>query len=182
MRKLAFPNAKKFDDLFAEYSFDKETAPASVTFDFDDCDSMTDPAITMTIGPFCCIRGNDVEYRSMWVAAKEEVIEHIKSSAVMIADDTMDFKIVIRDSGEALVCVDHNRIIGGLWLALIDPETIPVEDPAEIKGIEAVIALQKMAEITMTTAEARAAWRSFGKRERDVTMDVFRRVCGGKTN
>jgi hypothetical protein len=54
-----------------------------------------------------------------------QAIEAIGKNTIHIDDDTMNVEVIVWDDGRALVVATHGRIIGSVWLALIDAMTIP---------------------------------------------------------
>lgn len=59
------------------------------------------------------------------VVARDEVLDLVCKHTIVIPDDTMYFKIIDWKDGRSLVTCDHNQIIGGVWLAIIDTASIP---------------------------------------------------------
>lgn len=179
-KRIAFPELKSFDDLFEKnFSFDKETGPSPYKWQLtSDTNSFATVQRSNDIGPYCAVdspRGHD----ALYVQAKDFVIEYITKEMLFLDYDSLYYQIVFRrhadgsDANEALVCVKHNNIIGDRWLALIDPKTVPFEDPEEAAGIEAIVALQRIAGIKEPVHKARAGWRNMDEAQRLITMAAY---------
>lgn len=57
-----------------------------------------------------------------------QAVETIGNNTIHIDNDTISVKVILWDDERALVVADHNQIIGGVWLAIIDARTIPTWD------------------------------------------------------
>lgn len=125
-RPIAFPDVRDFAQLFTLTTKDAE----GDIWRGEDYNVKTGKRFQTScrIGPFCGISGKG-GYRHLYVKASDAVLEYIKANTIFCGSrDAITFKIVVRDDGEALVCADHNLILGSVWLALIDPSTIPEEE------------------------------------------------------
>ncbi len=124
-KPLAYPNAKRWDDLFeATTPLDPKPgilAPILVEWPCPDQHGRPEPPLQLS--SFCAISGRP-EYQCLRVKPKQEVIDWIRDNMLRI-NDHLSFKVVIREDGEALVVVSHSCIIGSRWLALIDSTTVP---------------------------------------------------------
>jgi hypothetical protein len=123
MTKIVYP-AKSFSDLFESVVFAKEQAPKAVRIhpDVPGCE----------LSSYCSVNGGNGSFYYFYVKPKPEVIKAVEDNSIGVDYDQMYFQIVIRDKNEALVCAKNNKIIGGPWLSLIDPKSIPPDpDPDE---------------------------------------------------
>lgn len=78
---------------------------------------------------FCSVR--DVMRNKSWnldVFPKPEVIELVEKHMMLGDDYRINFEIIIRDGGVALVCAHYNCISGSRWFGYVDGNTIP-KDP-----------------------------------------------------
>ncbi len=129
-KPLAFPDAKKFSDLFEAVSPEKTLPGGSI--------EITDYNIRrgkifkarIPVGPYCGVSGA-LGYHSLYVTPRPEVLERLQQSTIASARDSLTFKVVVRDDGTALITADNNLIIGGTWLALIPASEIPVTAEVE---------------------------------------------------
>jgi len=116
-KPLGFTLARSFADLFESHAPDTSARPDDIELPETEC----------VVSPLCTITGNG-DFRYMWARPSAAVLEYLGRSIVV--PDRLDFEIVVRSPDEALVVARHNRIIGSRWLALIDPRTIPTEQPS----------------------------------------------------
>lgn len=123
-RKLVFPAAKSFLDLFEDAKlYDGQTSRVFL----DLPETMREPrerARRFKLTSYCMVDGGD-GHKSLDVTPKQVVIDFVRDNALHVGNDSMYFEIVVRSDGEALVIAQHGQIIGSHWLALIDAETIP---------------------------------------------------------
>jgi len=124
-RKCIFPSANTFQDLFETAKVwegtrrgGEPTKPHTWTYAGED----------MLIGPYCSIRES---YDSLAVRARDKVIDTIKRHTIHVDNDSMSFEIIHWDEDRALVLCSHSVIIGSVWLAIIDPSTVPVFEETE---------------------------------------------------
>ena len=78
---------------------------------------------------FCSVRNNT--QNKSWnldVFPKPEVVELVEKNMMLGDGYRINFEIIIRDGGVALVCAHYNMISGSRWFGYIDGETIP-KDP-----------------------------------------------------
>ena len=132
-RPLLFPDARAWGDIFVEIApwvSANGPTPAGWAHPWRMPDSSSrakrPPLADCPIGPFCSFRGGET-YRAAYVRARPEVYEEVKRNTIHVSHDTMSFEVVIRGDGTALLTCQHGLIIGGVWLALIDANTIPNE-------------------------------------------------------
>lgn len=122
-RKIAFPDAKSFHDLFDDVRPYKYPSPTLLTLRAWD-------GANFRVSGYLSV--NDDRYRSFNVRAKPYVLEWIMDDANMLhtSRDTVHFEIVVwggDHEGEALVILQYNQIIGSHYLAVIKADTIPKE-------------------------------------------------------
>lgn len=126
---LAFPRARRFGDLFSSASASKAgVSPTTWTF----VDMFSRKRASIPIGPYMAISGPK-RRDSLYVHAREQVVDWIKSNMLPSAYDSIYFEIVVRGPREALVIAKNNQIIASRWLAMIDPKTIPGYKPGARK-------------------------------------------------
>lgn len=82
------------------------------------------------IGPYCMTQNYPSGYRSMVVRATDAAMEAIVKRGIVTPDDTLSFKVVIHnredtDQQRALVILEHGYILGSIWLAYVNADTIP---------------------------------------------------------
>lgn len=129
-RPLALPTVQTFGGLFRSWKPWPENTygrnavrPAGIRVPADE---LTRGGRTrrawMEIGPYLSI---DPGHDALAVEPRAETIEAILRNTISIAYDTMSFKAIVWDPFSALVTCEHSKIIGGVWLSVIDPVTIP---------------------------------------------------------
>lgn len=74
------------------------------------------------LGPFCSVKARETRW-TLDVVAADATVAAVRARIVTPAD-SLGFEI-IEHSRYALVIAQHNAILGGHWLAYIDPSTIP---------------------------------------------------------
>lgn len=85
------------------------------------------------IGPYCSFKRVTRDHRqhrgqSLAVRCTDAVMDAI-APRIVTPDDHLSFEIIEHaDRGRALVIAQHGQIIGGHWLAYINPETVPFQD------------------------------------------------------
>lgn len=108
-RTVAFPDVTDFRFLFDSWTTDKAQAPAPVRVK------------SLEIGPFLHFRSHKP---ALWVTPTEHVVLAILDRTIHI-EDRMSFEVVERGDGTALVTAHHGQIIGSVWLAIVDANTLP---------------------------------------------------------
>lgn len=53
------------------------------------------------------------------------VIEWVGENMLLMDRDTLNFSVVMRRGGTALILVSYNIILGSKWLAIVDARTVP---------------------------------------------------------
>jgi hypothetical protein len=76
------------------------------------------------IGPFATVQPRGEKRRSIAVRATDATIAAM-TPVIVTPDDHLSFEIIEHADGRALVLASHGYIIGSIWLAYIDPATIP---------------------------------------------------------
>jgi hypothetical protein len=114
--ELAFPDIKKFDELFEAHSDDKSS--------FENIPLHSDEVEGQYLTPFCSLR-NFEEHYSMYVKPSAAVVDFVKNSTIGIEYDHMFFQIIRRSKDECLVTVSYSQIIGSRWIATIDTSSVP---------------------------------------------------------
>lgn len=76
----------------------------------------------MNVGPHLSVRPG---YASFAVRPSNETMEAIRTGTLAVPYDTISFQVIVRAPDEALVTANHSRILGNLWLGLVEPVTVP---------------------------------------------------------
>lgn len=76
------------------------------------------------IGPYCNVRGFDPDRRSIAVRATDATMEAL-AARIVTPDDAISFEVIRQSTGRTLVLASHSYIIGSIWLAFVDPESVP---------------------------------------------------------
>lgn len=132
-RIVLLPDAHSFADVL-EYLGDRkdEREDAAVVAELDG----------NRITSYCSVDLSQVggpRYRSINVKPTEAVLDVVRPR-IVTPDDTLSFQIIAHEqSGKALVIMQHGYIIGGHWLAYIDPATIPAPPDPAIEAARAAI-------------------------------------------
>jgi hypothetical protein len=137
--KLAYP-ACSFDELFCQwqwYKYGKEhslpacqvtgSSLAKALLGLRKPNGAPDLIGSMTIGPFCSLSGFDTPdgMLGLSVLPHDAVVEAVKEHTIIVDKDSMSWEIIRWDGSRALVLCKHGTIIGDVWLAVIDPSTVP---------------------------------------------------------
>jgi hypothetical protein len=85
---------------------------------------------TMVVDTYCHISstpdsGVEMEPRNERVEAKQKVVQAIAANTIVVPRDRLTFRVIIWDKNRALVMCQHSTILADVWLAIIDPATIP---------------------------------------------------------
>ena len=137
---IVMPNAARWSDLFAEsipWQVDKLhnviglTRPIPVV-EGDDWRSSgkRKRTIRMPVGPYLTFDGREGARGSAAVIPTEATLAAVAASTIVIERDSMFFKVIEwapEEDGSrlCLVTCDHNQIIGGIWLAVIEASELP---------------------------------------------------------
>lgn len=126
-RSLGLPDVRSFDALFDRWiEWNDLLAPApiaGVEVPATDYTRSGRPIRTvMTIGPFLSVKPG----RSVFAIEPSRLtLEAITSGTVSIPYDTISFATIVWDPTAALVVATHAKIIGSVWLAVVEPATVP---------------------------------------------------------
>lgn len=55
----------------------------------------------------------------------DAVIKYLREAMLAIPNDTISFRLTMRDDGSVLVSARYSTILGSRWLAIIDAEDLP---------------------------------------------------------
>ena len=142
-KEIAQPNVTTFAEVFEDFApYDvmdskqkhqfeprRITGQAIGTNLFDDVKAIMNgrkckshPDHSMQVGPYCSRRDGD----SFSVRCADWVLSRIRERTIIVPNDRMSFELVDHDNGWTLVIVNHGQILGGVWLAYIKTDSIPV--------------------------------------------------------
>ena len=125
-KPIALPGVRRFDQLFTSWrpwTYGPGQSPRSIQIPAIDHDKRGRPLRRhMEIGPYLTVSPG---HHSFAVIPSELTVEAIRTGTISIAYDTISFEVIVWDPTEALVVGKHNQIIGSVWLAVIDPLTVP---------------------------------------------------------
>lgn len=126
--QLAFPMAKRFEDIFEQWTPDQANKPHPWIWQDGGQKGFGGPwsGATTRVGPYCTV-GGDTPRRSLWVRLRPEVFEWVRANMLCLGG-AINFNVVVRQDGRALVVVQYDQIIGSRWLAEIDGASIPTEE------------------------------------------------------
>ncbi len=77
-----------------------------------------------TLSSFCAVNGIG-EHACLDVRPRQAVIDMIGEKMMLCDQYVINFEVVVRDNGTALVTAHYNLISGSRWLALIHSDTVP---------------------------------------------------------
>lgn len=144
-RKIGFPQARSFADIFASAEPYNAKAPPLAVVESWECGTWSDKQrqTRTEIGGYCAIDGQ-TERRSLSVSVKPEVLEWIKANMLMGPHERITFAVHVWDDGRALVAANYSQISGGSYLAIIDVATVPgMPTPAEIMAAKRADYMEK---------------------------------------
>jgi hypothetical protein len=113
-RAIALQDINSFNEVFETYTFDQIKKPNKLMVHTNGKDNMH-------IGSFCILP----DKTSIWVRPTWPAFEAIKNNTIFIQNEEMFFEIIKWDEKRALILCRYNTIVGSVWLAIIDPNTIP---------------------------------------------------------
>lgn len=128
-RRVILPAIKDFKDLFPIWNRCKAMAPPTYVVEGPDYAAQVlqhkkNARAKMYIESYCHLHMED--YRdSIWVGAHRAIYKTVANNTILVAGDRMSFEIIQWNDRQALVLCKHGRILGDVWLAIIDPKTIP---------------------------------------------------------
>lgn len=93
------------------------------------------PGARNEIGPYCSVDLSQLggpRFRGIAVRATDAAMEAVSARGIVTPDDHLSFQVIgHQGTGRALVILSHGYISGSMWLAYIDPATIPAYPFAE---------------------------------------------------
>jgi hypothetical protein len=137
-RKIYFPEAKSFADIFssaesrdvrlgAQYPDIGNVSFMDSKFPKRGNGPMRKVRTYYVISSYCSIHGLDGRYDSVSVDLQPVVREWIERNVLAVEYDRISFQVNIWDDGRALISAQHSKIIGSYYLAIVDATTVPVE-------------------------------------------------------
>lgn len=136
-RKMLYPTAKDFDDLFSDAILctdgeDNEQPHGwdrPWVVDYTEEETGRRLLSAATIGPYCSVswKVNDKDAgRDLWVRARDHLVDTIKDTMRGIPEDNLYFDISCR-SEEAVVSVNYSSVIGHKIVARIKWSSVPYQ-------------------------------------------------------
>lgn len=128
MKNLIFPEAREFSDIFKGYKVitDLATYKDRVFHQWKDNDGYC------SLMAFCRVHGStqgpDVH---LDVDPKDRVVFEIGKRMALHSNFRINFEVVVRPGGSALVVAKYDQILGDRWIAIIDSSTIPTDTLAD---------------------------------------------------
>ncbi len=139
-KDILLPLVSDWSELFATHTTDKANAPAPHTF------KIPGEKYPCEIGPWMrteyatgrqTINGYEsptyAHGPSVYVRLHDDIAQQAFASTIGI-DDRLYFQLIQWNPEEAVIILNHNKILGSRWLAVINPQTIPADvqlQPAE---------------------------------------------------
>lgn len=126
-RRKLLPDLQKFDDIFSSWKDETDLISTNRCF----AKATKDKMAFSTFCPVEFARQPILPHERQWVTryyqvrAKREIEHLILENTIHVEYDVMNFKVIDWRDGTSLVTCDHSRILGGVWLCLLDNETIP---------------------------------------------------------
>ena len=125
-RPIALPDVRRFDQLFVSWRpwvSNLRERPRGIPIPAVDHDKRGRALRRfMEIGPYLTVSPG---HHSFHVVPSERTVDAIRVNTISIAYDTISFEVIVWDPTEALVVAKHGQIIGSVWLAVVDPLTVP---------------------------------------------------------
>lgn len=121
-RPVALPELKRFDDIFYSVS-----AWADVKPEYRDTPLLTlkSGKENMKVGRYISCTPVDKRASMCADSVNPVVLDKISERALVVNDDMMYWSVVFRSNGTALILCKYNRIIGSIWVAVVDSSTVP---------------------------------------------------------
>lgn len=122
-KPLLLPDARRFEDVL-EYIGEWDTA---WTMTLEAQRRAPEPTVLNGnhLGPYCQTQGFPWRHRSLAVRPTEATVA-VLGDRIVTDDDHMHFGLVLHtDRDRVLVTLSYGAIIGSIWLAYVDPSTIP---------------------------------------------------------
>lgn len=122
--RLLFPHVRKLSELFVRVEPIEDLARFSsrAVHTWEVKDHWGRPAGRALLSSFCSVSH---PRPSLNVTPKLEVIEKLGRNMLLVDGYVLNFEIVVRGDGTALVLCKYNRILGSRWLAIIPASEIP---------------------------------------------------------
>jgi hypothetical protein len=118
VQTVAFPRTRKLWTLF-----DKVLLPSkSNEFKTAETSKLENGLV---ISEYCSVRGRRGDFYSLRVTPGKKLLAYLSKTMLLIDNDQINFEIVIREGGKALVLAKYNQIIGSRWLALVPATEVP---------------------------------------------------------
>lgn len=117
--KLLFPETTDFSQLFVTatlWAYEPGRGPAPVRLGKID-------RRPLTVTGYCYFSGHP-HRRSLCVRATAEVLQALRDCCVF--PGSINFQVLMREAGRWLVTAEYNEILGGVWLAEVEPDSCPV--------------------------------------------------------
>lgn len=143
-KPLAYPDAASFWDIFDAFALQARFAKEwDRPFRFIDFNFKTGKRKAESIKIRAHLFGTSKEgsWGSVYALPKDGVVDFIRSNMIAAGvNDEITFKMVRRKDrdgrvAEVLLTAENSVIIGGRWLAIVDPETIPDFENAPADGV-----------------------------------------------
>ena len=108
-KEIAFPNIRRFSDLFGEIEPKKDRPFA-------------DKAVISNWLHY------SKPYRSEYREPRPIVLEYIRGNMLPVDYDSIYFEVIDRGDNETLIVAKYNQIIGSRWLAIVDTDSVKAAD------------------------------------------------------
>lgn len=116
---IVFPDYHSWHDLFPSFSRGPKRLDGEQMY-------QRGGARDSYIDTYCVIqRSREDPRETVHVYPYREVISEIERHTIAVDHDRVTFEVIVWSETEALVHCQNGQIIGGCWLAIIDPSTIP---------------------------------------------------------
>jgi hypothetical protein len=116
-KPVMFPKARSFVELFLDAHAIADLSPGR--YRPKAVHRFGDPGREGTVSSFCSVSDG----AALDVTPRSPVLLGIQ--AAMLPAYRIDFKVVVRPDGTALVAACYGEILGDRWLAIVDPQSVP---------------------------------------------------------
>lgn len=122
--RLLFPEVRKLSELFlrVERVEDLMRFSSRVVHTWQVNDHNGRPAGEARLSSFCSVSH---PRPSLNVTPRPEVIEKLGRNMLLVDGYVLNFEIVVRADGTALVLCKYNCILGSRWLAIVPASEVP---------------------------------------------------------